>query len=548
MKKIIFTAIILQTFIMMAAMSQVTQEWSRRYTGSSWDYCRSIAIDNSGNVYVTGVSMALSPDYVTIKYNSSGVQQWLLKYNPANLGDWGYSIALDSSNNVYVTGLSRINSGSDYDFATIKYTSSGLQQWVARYNGPANGSDGANSIAVDGAGDSYVTGFSAGVGSNSDYATIKYNSSGVQQWVQRYNGTGNGLDGAFVITIDAAGNVYVTGESTGNGTGFDYLTIKYNSSGLQQWIQRYDGTGFGDDIARSIAVDASGNVYVTGESTGSGTGFDYVTIKYSSSGVQQWVQRYNGSANLNDMANSLTIADSGIVYVTGTSPAVGTNGDYATIKYNSSGVQQWVQRYDGPTHSFDYAHSITTDANGNIYVTGESNGTTNADYTTIKYNSSGAQQWVIRYDGVANYYDIGYVVKVDDLSNVYVTGWSFGNGTDADYATIKYSQFVGIQPVSHDIPESFELHQNYPNPFNPVTKIKFDIPSFPPFTKGGSGGFVNVTIYDILGSEVAILVNEQLNSGIYEVEFDGSNYPSGVYFYKLISGEFLETKEMILIK
>ncbi len=91
---------------------------------------------------------------------------------------------------------------------------------------------------------------------------------------------------------------------------------------------------------------------------------------------------------------------------------------------------------------------------------------------------------------------------------------------------------------------TFSLSQNYPNPFNPATKIKFDIPP----SRGTRGVTVRLTVYDALGREVAALVNEELNPGGYEVEFDGSNYPSGVYFYRMTAGEYSKTIKMIIIK
>src|SRR5205085_1047755 len=120
-----------------------------------------------------------------------------------------------------------------------------------------------------------------GTGTGEDYATIKYSASGVQQWVQRYNGTGNSTDEASSVKADASGNVYVTGWSYGTGSGSDYATIKYNSAGVQQWLQKYNGPGNASDKASSIAVDAAGKVYITGQSDGSGTGTDFATVKYS---------------------------------------------------------------------------------------------------------------------------------------------------------------------------------------------------------------------------------------------------------------------------
>ncbi len=121
-----------------------------------------------------------------------------------------------------------------------------------------------------------------------------------------------------------------------------------------------------------------------------------------------------------------------------------------------------------------------------------------------------------------------------------------GNGT-----VLKTRQIVvpiGIQPISNETPSKFTLYQNYPNPFNPVTKIKFDVPnSFPPL-KGDRGMTVRLQIYDVLGREAAILINEHLQPGTYEVDWNAGNYSSGIYFYKLTAGEFTDSKKMTIIK
>jgi hypothetical protein len=114
---------------------------------------------------------------------------------------------------------------------------------------------------------------------------------------------------------------------------------------------------------------------------------------------------------------------------------------------------------------------------------------------------------------------------------------------------------VGIKPVNDEIPGHFVLYQNYPNPFNPKTKIRFDIPKTPlnpPFNQReeerNGGGFVTLKIYDILGCEIATLINQQLQPGTYEYDWEGTNYPGGVYYYKLISNNFSDCKKMVLIK
>ena len=139
------------------------QAWVRAYTGIFDDEAVAIAVDRSGNVYVTGFSSI--PDYsgyVTIKYNARGQEVWTATYAGPNSINFATAIAVDNSGNVYVTGESgTFDSGND-DYATIKYDSAGEEQWVARYDGPATGNDGATAIAVDDSGDVYVTGSSLG--------------------------------------------------------------------------------------------------------------------------------------------------------------------------------------------------------------------------------------------------------------------------------------------------------------------------------------------------------------------------------------------------
>ncbi len=116
-----------------------------------------------------------------------------------------------------------------------------------------------------------------------DYATIKYDTGGNQLWVARYNGPGNWDDAATAIAVDDSCNVYVTGESysSSSSTSGDYATIKYDTNGNELWVRGYNGPGNEFEFAAAIAVDNSGNVYVTGVSAGSSTGGDYATIKYA---------------------------------------------------------------------------------------------------------------------------------------------------------------------------------------------------------------------------------------------------------------------------
>ncbi|MCX7785843.1 MAG: SBBP repeat-containing protein [candidate division WOR-3 bacterium] len=421
------------------------EQWVRRYDGpdNDDDCANALAVDNYGNVYVTGESFSYTTnyDYVTIKYNSTGTQLWLQRYNGTGNGiDFPKAIFVDVSNNVYVTGTSW-STGTAYDYTTIKYNALGVQQWTQRYNGTGNGGDDASSIVVDNSGSVYVTGTSLGVGSYEDFITLKYNTNGTQQWVSQCNGQTHSYDEATRLVIDNANNLYITGASEGSGTYFDYATIKYNSNGERLWVSRYNGSGNANDYPYAMTVDGWGNVYVTGESYGLGTDYDIVTVKYNAQGIQQWSQRYNGSANRYDAGSDICVDMLGNVYVTGVCENLSTDFDYVTIKYNSNGEVQWIKTYNGPSNIIDYANAITVDNEGNVYVTGASFGSgTFYDYATIKYNPYGETLWVRRYNGPGNYSDGAFAIAVDNQGNVYVTGRSWGSGTNRDIATIKYNR------------------------------------------------------------------------------------------------------------
>ena len=511
--------------------------WVRHFT--SGGRATAIAVDASGNAYITGTGTGSGSwsDYITVKYNTEGVVQWVAHYDGmGHLDDWAEDLALDSFGNVYVTGWSE---GSDpgCDYATVKYNPDGIEQWSARYNGPGNSQDYAEALMVDGNGNIFVTGRSEGSSTSTDFATVKYDSQGVEQWVARYNGPGNYGDGAMALKMDTNGNVCVTGWSVGSGTESDYATVKYNSEGVEQWVARYNGPGNSQDYTEALAVDDFGNVYVTGASWGSDMSFDYATVKYNSQGVEQWVARYTGSNYSDDMATDLAVDASGNVYVTG-----GTGSAYATVKYNSEGAQQWVAYYSGPPDSIiilaTFARDLAMDAQDNIYVTGASWGSGSLpDYATVKYNSEGVEQWVARYDMGD---DRAEALALDSSGNVYVTGMSMLGSSHSDYTTIKYVQtLVTIKKKIDNRPTHYRLSQNYPNPFNPTTNIEFSIPRT---------GLVTLQIYNTLGEKVTTLVSEKLSAGRYRYQWDGSGLASGMYIYELQAGNFSQTCKMLLMR
>jgi hypothetical protein len=445
----LFLLLLLILITSQIAIAQLQEEWVARYNGptNGYDSASGMAVDIAGNVYVTGSTPGSggASDYATVKYDAGGNVLWAVRYNgPGDFNDNAHAIAVDAEGNVYVTGESTGSDGN-YDYATIKYDTDGNTLWVKRNNGPANGWDYAVAIAVDSSSNVYVTGYQAGADgtSDSDYATIKYDTAGNALWVATYNGPASGSDNATAIVLDADGHVYVTGESDGS----DYATIKYDAGGNALWVARYS---FSRDYPAALAVDAAGNVYVTGSACFS-HGLPapdlvtcvYATVKYDEGGNQLWSATYHGIGDLFAPLNhavALAVDAAGNVYVTGSSEAAGTGPDYATIKYDAYGSEVWVARYNGPANGLDTAAAIVAHSDGHVYVTGTSAGSDGSmDYATIQYDANGNELGVSRHSGPEHGADTPIALAVDSSGSVYVTGSSQGFETSMDYVTIKLS-------------------------------------------------------------------------------------------------------------
>jgi len=444
-KKLVFLAAVsLSVLPSFAFAQQVDTAWVRRYNGpgNGDDKAVALAVDDSGNVYVTGSSFdsATGYDFATIKYYPNGDTAWVRHYNgPDNLDDFAVELALDDSGYAYVTGTSTNNllsgcscpCGFRSEFATIKYTPNGDIVWVKRSHGGAYGlsCDSVTSLALDKNGNVYVTGMSSEYCGldfpDNQYRTIKYASNGDSLWANYFPARLCYAPHAH-LAVDGNGSVYVA------AGGPDYVTVKYDSSGDQLWMRTYNGPSNGEDFARAIAVDSGGNTYVTGSS-----GVDFATIKYDSIGNQVWIRRFGSfSSTDGDGGYALVANKSDYVYVAGRFTEYEPGFfSWLTFKYDSVGSLLWF-RYSTP----DVRRTGTVmalDSNADVYVAGGSgNG-----YLTIKYQSDGSQLWERGYAGSGAHTDQINAIAVDNGSSVYVTGVSFDNGTDNDYATIKYSPF-----------------------------------------------------------------------------------------------------------
>ena len=411
---------------------------------------------------------------VTIEVYVNHPPEWTALYNGTdNDSDQPYAIAVDEAGNSYVTGGSS-SIGAGEDFVTISYDPEGGQRWVARYNGPANGDDRATAIMVGPTGNVYVTGNSLGI-AGWDIATVAYDVDGNELWTARYDGLAGGPDattnwvGPSGIGIDSDGNVTVAGMSLGDGTGSDFVTVSYDPQGNERWAARYNGPRNEHDGASSLAVDANGNVYVTGLSNFPDPGDfsfftpgflidlrfgDYATVAYDSSGNQLWVALYDGNCGVGcdcgDNPTSVGVGPAGLIYVTGSSRGAVLPGeceysfvtDYATVAYDLQGHEVWVSRYSAQPQ-WVLANDLAVDPSGNLYITGVIEpldyGEGDADILTVAYDSAGNERWVAQ-SGFENFDENASAISADPFGNIYVTGQIVFDdyGTERDIFTIAY--------------------------------------------------------------------------------------------------------------
>ncbi|MGH7595037.1 MAG: SBBP repeat-containing protein [bacterium] len=348
---------------------------------------RKIVADFDNHIYVAGQSASFNYSYATLKYNFSGDRLWASHY-AGKSDQYGYheyptDFVVDNAGNVYVTGRATNNAGIT-EFATVKYDKTGKERWVASYHRGSNLGSSAWAMALDRAGNICVTGTSADSNkTDGDYTTIKYKPNGKMQWVTHYKGPYNAVDRASALAIDAAGNVYVTGLSTYAAT-----TVKYNAVGVQQWVASYPLPNYlsNEWYFFKLWVDEAENVYLGGRGMSIKK---YILVKYNKAGALEWVANYIGNGG-QTMMNDMTLDRAGNIYVTGSSlhSTANRTWDYVTIKYNSTGQMQWLVRYNGPANGDDCAEALAVDGSGNVYVTGISYGGNQFDVVTIKYSQN----------------------------------------------------------------------------------------------------------------------------------------------------------------
>ena len=367
----------------------------------------SIALDSAGNIALTGDTASFGNGQslgLLFKFDPSGrrlcFRTWGPQNYPANGGSgsddtFGYGVAFDSSNNMYWTGTTMAETHEDYDVFLVKYDSSCNQVYWVGWG--AQGNDIGRAVATDASDNVYVTGSTSSYGSGQGFTTsdiflLKYGPSGESQWSRTWGGLQN--DYGTGVTVDSAGNVYVAGSTNSYGGQSDFVLLKYDPSGNLLFQKVWGGAQ--NDFGTGVAVDAGGNAYLTGYtySFGSTPGVaSAILVKYDPSGNPLFQETWGGSQNT--FGYGVTVDGAGNAYVTGYTYGSHPASAVATtflLKYDPSGNLLSQQTWGG--NKGDYAYAVAVDNVGNVFVTG---------YTySFGPNAKGANFFILKYDAFGN--------------------------------------------------------------------------------------------------------------------------------------------------
>ena len=434
----------------------------RRYSspGSNPDVLTDMVLAPNGNVYLTGTghSPANYDNYWTVACDRWGHELWNAFYGGANnLGDSADAIALDTRGDLYVTGVTtEVGPGS---MTTVKYRSDSTLLWASTLLFPGDTDDGGIDIVAQDTTAVYACGWRHKSGYDVDYLVVKYDPlTGDTLWTRSYSRPGEtDEDMPVAIALDRNGNVIVTGYSYSTVTDYDYCTMKYAPDGTLIWQRFYDyPPNHDEDRPMALAVDASNAVAVTGYSYSENTDYDIATVRYGTNGDTSFAVRYNRlPANSDDEGWAVVTDPFNNVYVTGFSYDTGSDYDYTMLKYNSSGTQLWLQRYDH-SNCDDEAYAMALDSALNVYVTGFTVDPVNDDdILTVKLNgTNGAVIWTDTYDDPEHNADDPERIACGANGLIFVGGLAPGDTTDDDYALLRlYEQTHDCGPVAITAPK-----------------------------------------------------------------------------------------------
>ncbi|MCY7362663.1 MAG: SBBP repeat-containing protein, partial [Ignavibacteria bacterium] len=382
---------------------------------------------------ITVILILIITSFIISEVSAQVTQEWVTTYNGTGVGSfYAMKNAVDKFGNLIVSGR------TGFDFITLKYNNSGNLLWAKIYDGGINNDDAPRDMTVDDSGNVYVTGYSFEGTSNGgvNWLTIKYSKDGDLLWKRSLDWTGHKSDDPKSIFVDKSYNVYVTGYGYAGPPPLlkeDLVVVKYDMTGNLKWTRSHSSSVIYSDCGYSVVTDDSNFVYV------SGYAFDSIlTIKYDESGNTIW-ERTFFNIEVNYVVPLFSKIDKQNNIVVNGFYTVATQDNFVTLKYDRNGNLLWNRIFDSPIGAQDNAYALDVDDNSNIYVAGRTFTNYYFDVLVVKYAPNGDTLWVKTYDGGNNSDDLGNSIMIDILGNAYTSGYSKSDITYFDFVTLKYN-------------------------------------------------------------------------------------------------------------
>jgi hypothetical protein len=434
-----------------------------------FDYENATVTDNLYNVYVAGATLNASGDYdlLLVKYDKYGTELWSETWaGAANGHDLAGDLIIDSSGDLIVTGATFTGNGSaeDYDMLLMKYDDAGNQIWENTFDGPANSYDGGIALELDDQDNIYVSagsyGISGGITTLSDFSAQKYSTAGSLQWETRFDDSGM-MDVPAKMTWKSSNNtVYVSGAAQVSSSSWKMLTLEMNDSN-GSIISTYSSGSNSSNIDQVTDLATDGTYfYVTGNIEVSGEGKNMKLVKLDDDLTELWSVEWNGTSDQDDKAGGVIADNNGNVYITGFTTSSDGDTDYALVKYNSSGTQQWEEIWDGPEGGNDRGVKLKMDGS-DIVSCGDTYRDGNLDMLLFKHDDAGNLNWKTFLNTDANKNDEAVNIGLEG-NEIYLSGKAETTAGNYTYVTAKYTQRDTYVPAeSEDTPAYVNFQDNH---------------------------------------------------------------------------------------
>ncbi|MCP4583730.1 MAG: T9SS type A sorting domain-containing protein [candidate division Zixibacteria bacterium] len=489
MKRVNTLAAILLTLMVSSALAQDTL-WTRTYGGSRDEVARSIYPTSDGGSVIAGVSNSADRD---------GTDFYLIKTDADGEIDWSQSYGNDSNEDAH--SVIQASDGG--------YIMAGNSQQYGRA---------INEIYL-----------------------VKTNALGHLEWDRTYTPGEQshlGLSACSILELGDGGYL-IAGSAIQFGPVYGrFVLIRTDSSGDSLWSRTYAGSNFGA-WASCLIETTDGNFIISGRN-----GFESYLTKISDDGDVLWYQSYLlGSRSI---ASSIAQADDGGFIIAGTFLYSGeVQSDIYIMKTDENGNAWWTGPFGGVEDDSAYAISQASDGSYLIAGTTNSFGDGRSNVYLVRADENGGLLSTRTYGGV-NDDGVSSMYRTND-GDFMVAGYtaSFGAGSFDCWVLKIDGELTGIEDDNDEtLPNIISLSQNYPNPFNASTIIEFEL---------NQPGYAGLDVFDVRGRKVKTLVDDYLGSGRYTVKWNGISesgkvVTSGSYFYKLKSGDYIDTRKMVLIK